>query len=90
MWLRGGKNGVGRWYVYWGAKGGPYNVELYQDLNWLVKWVISNAVPVYRIGRMVITEEGPAEKEHWDSREEFLQWAKPLVGFEIPRSEAER
>jgi len=80
MWLR--KNGVGRWYVCWGVKGDSYNVELYQTLNWLTKWMIDKTyhnLPVLRIGRMVITEEGPVEKEHWSSREEFLEWAKTLV-----------
>ena len=92
MWLRGGKSGVGRWYVCWGLKGESYNADVYQTLNGLVKWMINKVyreVPVLRIGRMIITEEGPVEKEHWDSREEFLQWAKPLIGLEIPRSEAE-
>jgi len=87
MWLRGNKDGVGRWYVCWGAKGESYNVELYQTLNGLVKWMINKAfrdIPVHRIGRMVITEEGPVEKEIWSSREEFFKWAKPLVGFEVP------
>ena len=83
MWLRGSKSGVHRWYVCWGAKGQSYNIELYQTLNGLVKWVINNEVPVHRIGELVITEEGPVEKDHW-SREELLKWAKPLVGFSIP------
>ena len=82
MWLRGDKGGVGRWYVCWGLKGESYNVELYHTLNGLVKWmtnVVYASVPVLRVGRMVITEEGPVEKEHWDTRAEFLEWAKPLV-----------
>lgn len=40
-------------------------------------------MPVDCVGRMVITEEGPVEKEHWDSREAFLKWVKPLVAFEL-------
>lgn len=87
MWLKGTKNGVGRWYVCWGLKGESFNVELYQTLNGLVKWMIQPTyrnVPVFRIGRMEITAEGPAEKEHWTSREEFLEWAKPLIGFKFP------
>lgn len=87
MWLKGSKNGVGRWYVCWGVKDAYYNVELYQTLNGLVKWLIRKTylgLPVLRIGRMVITEAGPVEKETWPSREEFLEWARPLVGFKIP------
>lgn len=92
MWLRGSKGGVGRWYVCWGLKGESYNVELYVTLNGLAKWMINKVyrdIPVLRIGRMVITEDGPVEKEHWGSRGEFLEWVKPLVTFEIPRSEGE-
>lgn len=87
MWLRGSKSGVGRWYVCWGLKGAGYNVELYQTLTGLIKWMINKTygdVPVLRVGRMVITEEGPVEKESWSSREEFLKWAKPIAGFKIP------
>jgi len=86
MWLRGSKSGVGRWYVCWGRKGECYNVELYQTLSGLVKWMINKTyleVPVLRVGRMVITEEGPVEEETWASREQFMEWAKPMVGFPI-------
>jgi len=87
MWLRGSKTGVHRWYVCWGRKGETYNVDLYQTLNGLTKWMINEVyrdVPVLRIGTLLITEEGVVEKDTWPSREEFLKWAKPLVGFEIP------
>lgn len=87
MWFKGNKSGVAIFYVCWGAKGASYNVEAYQTLNGLVKWIIGKAMsemPVHRIGMMVITETGPVEKGHWTSRKKFLQWAKPLVGFEIP------
>lgn len=87
MWFRGDKAGVPFWYVYWGAWEGSKNIEAYMTLNGLVKWVINDAyreVPVYRLGRVVFTEEGPEEKESWTRREEFLEWARPLVGFEIP------
>jgi len=87
MWFKGNKFGVAIFYVCWGAKGASYNVEAYQTLNGLVKWAINEIyreMPVHRIGRIVFTEEGPVEKETWSSREEFLEWARPLVGFEIP------
>ena len=81
MWFKGKVI----FYVCWGAK--TYHVEAYQTLNGLAKWIMGEAmseVPVHRIGRLVFTEEGPVEKEHWSSRKEFLEWARPLVGFKIP------
>ncbi len=84
MWLRGSKNGVSRWYVCWGVKGVSYNVELYQTLNGLVKSLLTNAyseLPIHRIGRMVITEEGPVETHFWPSREQFLKWAESLQPY---------
>lgn len=84
MWLKGSKSGVGRWYVCWGRKGEIYNVELYQTLNGLINWMLKKVyseVPVLRVGRLVITEEGPVEKESWPSREEFLKWAKRLGAY---------
>ena len=76
MWVRGTKYGVGIWYICWGAKGASYNAELYATPYGVRKWLTGGAmrnVPIHRIGRMVITEEGPVEKEYWSSREEFLK-----------------
>ena len=89
MWIKGQKNGVGFWYVLWGQKGKVYNMEVYLTLNGLANWFRKDAyrdIPVLRIGRMVVTEKGFAEqeREQWTSRKEFLEWAKPLVGFPIP------
>lgn len=85
MWIKGHKNGVGFWYVLWGRKGTTYGMEVYLKLNGLAKWFrreVYMNVPVLRIGRMVVTEEGFVEKEHWTSREEFLKWA--IGEFPIP------
>lgn len=87
MWFKGNKKGVAIFYALWGKKGASYNFEGYQTLNGLVKWMIRESmrdIPIHRIGRIVITEEGLVEMEHWFSREEFLKWARPLVGFKIP------
>ncbi|MBA7705278.1 hypothetical protein ES703_114104 [subsurface metagenome] len=87
MWIKGHKNGVGFWYVLWGAKGASYDMEVYQTLNGLVNWMRREAyreMPVLRVGRMVVTEEGFVEKECWASREEFIEWARPLVPFPLP------
>lgn len=76
MWFRGTNYGVGIWYICWGEKGSSYNAELYATPYGVRQWLTSKAmseVPVHRIGRIVITEDGPVEKEHWDSREEFLE-----------------
>ena len=75
MLFRGTKYGVGIWYICWGVKGCEYNAELYATPYGVRKWLTGigmGAVPVHRIGRIVITEDGPVEKEHWDSLEEFL------------------
>lgn len=87
MWFKGGKTGVCIWYVCWGREGTSFNLEGYQTLNGLAKWFAKEAykgVPVLRVGRMIISKDGVEEKDHWDSREEFLKWAKPLVGFKLP------
>lgn len=77
MWIRGTKYGVGIWYVCWGRKGVEYNIDLYKTTIGLKRWLTNKAfmdVPICRIGRIVITEDGVVEKEHWDTREEFLKW----------------
>lgn len=87
MWFRGGKDGVSIWYVCWGREDVELNVEEYKTLNGLAKWFANEAyreVPVQRAGRVVISKDGVEEKDHWDSREEFLKWAKPLVAFTLP------
>lgn len=87
MWFKGGKTAVCIWYVCWGREGATCNVVAYQTLNGLAKWFTIEAykgVPVLRAGRMIISKDGVEEKDHWDSREEFLTWAKPLVPFKIP------
>lgn len=85
MWLKGSKSGVGRWYVCWGVKDISYNVELYQTLNGLAKWVSGTSdIAILRIGRWLITEAGLVETEHWSTKKEFLEWAKPLIGFKLP------
>lgn len=87
MWFKGGKDAVGIWYVCWGRPGVSCNVEEYMTLTGLAKWFANEAysqVPVFRAGRMVISKDGVEEKDHWDSREEFLNWARPLVGFKLP------
>lgn len=87
MWIKGHKNGVGFWYVLWGREGTTYNLEVYHTLNGLANWMrkeVYKNVPVQRVGRMVVTKEGFTEKEHWDSREEFIEFAKPLVPFSFP------
>lgn len=87
MWIKGHENGVGFWYVLWGAKGASYNMEVYQTFNGLANWFRKGAyrdIPVHRIGRMVVTEEGFAEKEHWINREQFIEWARPLAPFPLP------
>jgi len=74
MWFRGTKDGVGIWYICWGKA--SYNAELYATPYGVRKWLVSEVmrnIPIHRIGRMVITEDGPVEKEHWSSREEFLK-----------------
>ena len=89
MWFRGNKSGVQVFFVCWGAKGGPYNIEAYQTLNGLAKWMMNETyreVPVHHIGRLVFTDKAAVVKETWETREEFLEWARPLVGFEIPKS----
>jgi len=87
MFIEGTTSGVGFWYVCWGLQGESYYMNTYLKLNGLAKWFASEAykgVPVLRVGRIVITEKGVEEKEHWESREEFLKWAKPLVPFSLP------
>jgi len=89
MWFKGGKNEVCIWYVCWGREGATCNVEGYHTLNGLAKWFTKGAfseVPILRVGRMTISRAGIEEKEHWESREEFLKWAKPLVGFPLPNA----
>lgn len=87
MWFKGGKTGVSIWYVCWGREGVTHNVEGYSTLNGLAKWFANKAyraVPVLRVGRMVISKGGIEEKDIWESREEFVKWAKPLVAFSLP------
>lgn len=87
MWFKGGKNAVSIWYVCWGRKDATCHFEGYQTLNGLAHWFAKEAykeVPVQRVGQMVISKDGIEEKLHWESREEFLKWAKPLVGFKLP------
>ncbi len=77
MWFKGTKFGVSIWYVCWGLKGESYNAELYQTTTGLKMWLVNPSyrdMSIFRIGRVVITEDGPVEKEHWDTREEFLKW----------------
>jgi len=84
VWIKGHASGVGFWYVLWGRKGATFNLEVYHTFNGLANWMrkeVYKEVPVLRVGRMVVTEEGFAEKEHWDSREEFIEYARPLVPF---------
>lgn len=87
MWFRGGKDQVSIWYVCWGREGATCNVEAYQTLNGLAHWFAKGAykdVPVQRAGQMIISKEGLVEKMSWESREEFIEWARPLVGFPLP------
>lgn len=87
MWIKGHKHGVGFWYVLWGLKGEAYNMDVYLTFNGLANWMrkeVYRDIPVLRVGRMVITEEGFVEKEHWTSREEFVEWARPLAPFPLP------
>lgn len=87
MWIKGYKDGVGFWYVLWGRKGTNYNMDAYMTFIGLANWFRRKAyseVPVVRVGRMVATEDGFDEKEHWTSREEFIKWARPLVSFPLP------
>lgn len=77
MWFQGSKDAVSIWYACWGKKGASYNAELYKTSAGLMKWCHNPAyanIPIRRLGRMEITENGPVEKEHWDTREEFLKW----------------
>ena len=86
MWISGNKYCVSFWYVCWGAKGQSYNLDLYKTLNGLARWFANPAdrdVPVHRVGRMEINGDGPVEKDLWRSREEFIEYAKPLVGFKL-------
>lgn len=69
MWFKGTKYGVGIWFILWGKAAIGYNAELYIR-NWLLN--IADDVPIVRIGRAVLTQTGWEEKEHWDSREQFL------------------
>lgn len=87
MWIKGYQTGVGFWYVLRGKEETSYNLEVYRTFNGLANWMrkeVYKDVPVQRIGRMVVTREGFAEKEHWDSREEFIEYAKSLVTFTFP------
>ncbi len=87
MWFKGGKTGVSIWYVCWGLEGESFNLEGYQTLNGLAKWFTKEAykeVPVLRAGQMIIRKDGIEDKLQWQSREEFLKWAKPLVAFSLP------
>jgi len=87
MFIQGSKESVGFYYVCWGRPGVRYDLNMYVTLNGLVKWMIGELwkeVPIIRIGRLIFTEEGVTEKDTWSSREEFLKWAKNLVGFHIP------
>jgi hypothetical protein len=87
MWIKGNQFGVGFWYVLWGREEVTYNLEVYHTLNGLANWIRKEAyknVPVQRVGRMVVTEKGFEEKEHWASREEFIDFARPLVSFPLP------
>jgi len=87
MWFKGGPNEVSIWYVCWGSKDATCNVEAYQTLSGLARWFTKKAYfefPVQRVGRMVISKAGVEEKEHWESREEFLKMAKKIVGFSLP------
>lgn len=87
MWFKGGKNEVCIWYLCWGREGESFNLEGYMTLHGLAKWFtkeVYKGVPVLRVGRMIISKEGVVEKDHWDSREEFLNWARNLVPFPLP------
>ncbi len=85
MFIEGNKYGVGFWYVCWGAPP-QYNMSIYRTLNGLAKWFvgIGKEVPVYRVGRVVFTETGLTERDQWNSREDFIAWAKGLVPFALP------
>lgn len=88
MWFKGGKNEVCIWYLCWGREGASFNLEGYMTLNGLAKWFtkeVYSKVPVFRAGRMVITKEGLVETHHWDSRQEFLDWARNQVSFALPQ-----
>lgn len=74
MWFRGNRTGVEIWYVCWGRTLWARNADLYKTPYGVRKWLLSpanSATPVWRVGRFVITENGPEEKEHW-TRDEFL------------------
>lgn len=76
MRVRGKKQAVDIWYICWGELDASYNAELYATWFGVRRWLTGKAmrdVPIHRIGWIVITEEGPIEKDHWSSREEFLK-----------------
>lgn len=75
MWFRGTKSGVGVWFILWGKPDTGYNAELFKTPFGVRHWLITpafQAVPVVRIGRVVLSESGWEEKEVWNTREEFL------------------
>ena len=87
MLFKGTKYAVAIFYVCWGREGATVNVEAYHTLNGLAKWFAKEAykkVPVLHVGRIIISKDGVEEKETWETREEFLKWAKPLVPFPLP------
>lgn len=86
MRIKGYESGVGFWYVLWREREHS-NMDVYLKFNGLANWFAREAykgLPVLRVGRMVATDKGFDEKECWSSREEFVEWARPLAPFPLP------
>lgn len=84
MWIQGNTSRVIMWYACWSAPGGSYNLEIYKTPTGLKGWCEQPAyanIPIHRLGRVVITENGPYEDISWDTREEFLNWRSRGTGF---------
>jgi len=75
MWFRGTKTGVAVWSILWGKPDTGYNAEFYKTPYGIRKWLtnpVFRDVPVVRVSRVELSENGWEEKEHW-TKEEFLE-----------------
>ena len=77
MLVQGTRTGASIWFVLWGRKETVINMNLYKTSMGLKGWVTGGEwsdVPIVRLGRIEITEDGPVERDTWKSRESFLKW----------------
>ena len=75
MLIQGRKTGASVWFVLWGSKETVINMNLYKTSAGLKRWVTGEEwqeVPVIRLGKIDLSDEGPVEKIYWTTREAFL------------------